>query len=200
MKRSLNLFLLVILCITAYIASHTDPAPFTEKIPSYNNQEQEKRSQRREKTYQSTRQPALLMHLIDGDTLTARHNGTMEKIRLLGIDTPEMHSNPKAERDAQRDNLSLKEELLLGQAAYRFVSTLVNENESITLEFDEERRDDYDRLLAYVYLKDGTMLNEVIIKNGFARPMPHKPNTRYKDRFDSAYQNARFKHLGLWNH
>jgi len=61
-----------------------------------------------------------------------------------------------------------------------------------------EKHDRYDRLLAYVYLKDGTFVNAKIVEEGYASLMTIPPNVRYADLFLKLYQEAREKRRGLW--
>ncbi len=68
----------------------------------------------------------------------------------------------------------------------------------ITIEFDAQQRDRYDRLLGYVYLSNGKMLNEEIVKAGYANVMTIPPNVKYQDRFLKAYREARKRKRGLW--
>jgi micrococcal nuclease len=131
---------------------------------------------------------------VDGDTLKL-DNG--ERVRLIGIDTPEMHENPKLHRDAARSGEDVQAILGQGRQAYDFTRKIV-EGREVRLEFDVQPRDKYGRLLAYVYLSDGTFLNEEIIKNGFAYPMTIPPNVRHAEDFRSLFEQARAKHLGLW--
>jgi micrococcal nuclease len=131
---------------------------------------------------------------VDGDTLNL-DNG--ERVRLIGVDTPEMHENPKLYRDAARSGQDTQAILSMGRAAYDFTRKIV-EGQEVRLEFDVEKRDRYGRLLAYVYLNDGTFLNEEIIKNGYAYPMTIPPNVRYSENFKSLFEQARAQHLGLW--
>jgi micrococcal nuclease len=68
----------------------------------------------------------------------------------------------------------------------------------ITIEFDAQQRDRYDRLLGYVCLSNGKMLNEDIVKAGYANVMTIPPNVKYQDRFLKAYKQARERKRGLW--
>ncbi len=76
------------------------------------------------------------------------------------------------------------------------MKTLVDPGDSVSLEFDVERRDRYRRLLAYVYLKDGRMLNEEIVKAGYANLLTIPP--QYQERFLKAYREARENRRGFW--
>ena len=132
---------------------------------------------------------------VDGDTLQL-DNG--ERVRLIGIDTPEMHESNKLERDAHRSGQDKSTIQKLGRQAYEFTKNLV-EGKWVSLEFDVEKYDKYDRLLAYVYLKDGTFVNAEIVKQGYASLMTIPPNVKYADLFLKLYQAARENKLGLWN-
>jgi len=131
---------------------------------------------------------------VDGDTLKLE-NG--ERVRLIGIDTPEMHESDKLYRDSQRTHQDIQTIKALGKRAYDFTRSLV-EGKRVTLEFDLERQDKYGRLLAYVYLKDGTFVNAEIVKEGYASLMTYPPNVKYADLFLKLYQEARQNRRGLW--
>jgi micrococcal nuclease len=136
----------------------------------------------------------LVTRAVDGDTLVLE-NG--ERVRLIGIDTPEMHESNKLYRDAERTRQDISTIQKLGRRAYKFTKNLV-EGKRVSLEFDVERRDKYERLLAYVYLKDGTFVNAEIIKQGYASLMTYPPNVKYADLFLKLYQEAREDRRGLW--
>jgi micrococcal nuclease len=72
------------------------------------------------------------------------------------------------------------------------------EGKRVSLEFDVERYDRYGRLLAYVYLKDGTFVNARIVQEGYASLMTYPPNVKYADMFLKLYQQARQDRRGLW--
>jgi len=144
------------------------------------------------KTYNYT--DILVKRVVDGDTLLLE-NG--ERVRLIGIDTPEMHESEKLYRDSQRSGQSRSIIQRLGRRSYQFTRSLV-EGKRVSLEFDVEKHDRYDRLLAYVYLKDGTFVNAKIVEEGYASLMTIPPNVRYADLFLKLYQEAREKRRGLW--
>ncbi|MCX5706313.1 MAG: thermonuclease family protein [Candidatus Omnitrophica bacterium] len=136
----------------------------------------------------------LVTRAVDGDTLKLE-NG--ERVRLIGIDTPEMHESNKLFRDAKRTNQDIKTIKDLGQRSYEFTRRLV-EGKRVSLEFDVEGQDRYGRLLAYVYLKDGTFVNAEIVKQGYASLMTIPPNVKYADTFVKLYREAREGGKGLW--
>ena len=118
-------------------------------------------------------------------------------MRLIGIDTPELHESNKLYRDAQRTQQDISTIQKLGQRAYEFTRNLV-EGKRVSLEFDVEKRDRYKRLLAYVYLKDGIFVNAEIVKEGYASLMTIPPNVKYADLFLKLYRQARENKRGLW--
>jgi micrococcal nuclease len=136
----------------------------------------------------------LVSRAIDGDTLKLSNN---ERVRLIGIDTPEMHESEKLYRDSRKSGQDAKTIQALGKRSYAFTRSLV-EGKTVRLEFDVEKRDKYKRLLAYVYLPDGTFVNAEIVKQGYASLMTYPPNVKYADAFRRLYQQAREQRLGLW--
>ena len=141
---------------------------------------------------------ATIKKIVDGDTFHIILNGKLEKIRLIGIDTPESRINAKTKKDAERSNQNVSQIISLGKAATKYVKTLVKPGDEINLELDVQTRDRYGRLLVYVYIKDGRMLNELIVGNGYASPLTYPPNVKYVELFQSAYKKAREENKGLW--
>lgn len=87
----------------------------------------------------------LCTRVVDGDTIIVNIDGKKERVRLIGVDTPETkHPNKPVE--------------YFGREASAFTKGMV-EGKKVKLEYDWQRRDKYGRLLAYVYLEDGTFLN-----------------------------------------
>ena len=139
-----------------------------------------------------------ISRVIDGDTLELA-NG--QRVRLIGIDTPEMYKSKKLYRDAQRSKQDLQTIQELGQRSYNFTKKLA-EGKLARLEFDVEKRDVYGRVLAYVFIKsddsEEIFLNAEIIKQGYASLMTFPPNVKYVDLFRKLYQEAREDKRGLW--
>jgi micrococcal nuclease len=119
--------------------------------------------------------------VIDGDTLKLE-DGRL--VRLIGIDTPETR-HPEVPVQ------------VFGEEASQFARQLC-EGFDIYLEYDQEPKDVYGRTLAYVYLKDGRMLNEELIKQGYAYVLRRFP-FRKKQRFLNLQEQARFGNRGLWS-
>ena len=131
---------------------------------------------------------------VDGDTLLLE-NG--ERVRLIGIDTPECHESKKLYRDAKRTMQDVQTIKYMGKSAAAFTRGLV-EGKKVRLEFDVERRDKYNRLLAYVYLPDGTFVNAEIVANGYASLLTISPNVKHAELLHARYNEAREKRRGLW--
>ena len=136
----------------------------------------------------------LVQRVVDGDTIMLE---TGERLRLIGIDTPEIHESNKLYRDSKRTKMDVQSIKEMGNRSYQFTKNLV-EGKRVRLEFDVEKHDKYSRLLAYVYLKDGTFVNAEIVKQGFASLMSITPNVKYAELFLKLSQEARENRRGLW--
>ncbi|MFZ3121948.1 MAG: thermonuclease family protein [Thermodesulfovibrionales bacterium] len=117
----------------------------------------------------------------DGDTVSVILNGRKEKVRLIGIDAPEIKQRPWGTR-----------------ARKHLEKMLTASNRTVILEFDVERRDKYGRLLCYVYSTDKNMINLQMLKHGYAVLLTIPPNVRHVDEFRKAQHNAREQKLGIW--
>jgi len=140
----------------------------------------------------------IVQRVVDGDTIKVIYQSKLESVRLIGIDTPEFRINKRAYLQTQEYNKDAETIVSLGLAAKEYTNSLVKKGDTVKLEFDVQKRDKYKRLLAYVWLKNGKMLNEEIIKNGYAMPLTIPPNVKYEKRFLQAYKYAREHNLGLW--
>lgn len=146
----------------------------------------------------NNRLPAKIVKISDGDTLFVEFDGVKQHVRLIGVDAPESFKNPKAMREIKNSNGSLLSITELGREATKYLRRLLKKDDVVYLEFDLERKDRFDRLLAYVYLPDGAMLNEKILRDGFGLPMRIGPNIRYQDLLQEAYYAARREKVGFW--
>ncbi len=124
-------------------------------------------------------------HFIDGDTIAVRMNGVIEKVRFIGVDTPETH----------KPNVPVQ---CYGENASAFTKQEIGTNH-VRLEADPEStdRDRYNRLLRYIYLSDGTNLDEALIQNGYGFYYPYFPFTK-SAQFSADEQQAQAGHKGLW--
>lgn len=136
--------------------------------------------------------------VIDGDTVVvALADGRTERVRLLGIDAPEMHPSEKLERDVRRSGISRREMRRRGAAARRALAALVH-GRLVALERDVAERDRYGRLLAWVWRRDGLLVNEAMLRAGWAVLFTIPPNVRHTDRLRAAQNEARSARRGLW--
>jgi micrococcal nuclease len=133
--------------------------------------------------YGPGREYTVCTRVIDGDTIEVAMEGRKEKVRLIGVDTPETkHPSKPVQR--------------FGKEASAFTERMA-EGKRVRLEFDWQERDKYGRLLAYVYLEDGTFLNAEIIRQGYGHAYTRYPYKRI-DEFRSLEREAREQQRGLW--
>ncbi len=124
----------------------------------------------------------------DGDTVSIRlskFSSTLyktERVRLIGIDAPEIGQEPWGRRSKRH----LKR-------------LLIQSDWIVSLEFDIEKIDKYGRLLVYMWDKKGQLINEKMIEDGYAVVYTIPPNVKYAGRFLSAQKRAQSKGLGIWN-
>lgn len=127
-----------------------------------------------------------VVHLVDGDTVDVDIGGTRERVRLIGIDTPE----------TKKEGTPVE---CYGPEASAFTATLLPEGTPVYLERDVEPRDQYGRLLAYVYrADDGLFVNLAIMDGGYAEVLTIAPNTAHADEFVAAARAAEAAGVGLW--
>ena len=121
----------------------------------------------------------------DGDTISVDMNGKKEKVRFIGVDTPETHK-PNAPVQCY------------GPAASAFTKNVIGAKK-VRLEADplSTNRDRYDRLLRYVYLPDGTLVNERLIRDGYGFYYPYFPFKK-SGQFEIAQNKARAENKGVW--
>jgi endonuclease YncB( thermonuclease family) len=120
-------------------------------------------------------------YVYDGDTIKLE-NG--DKIRLLGIDTPEVASHYRKATPG-------------GNAAKKWLTKQLD-GADVYLEYDQQHRDKYKRLLAHIFLENGDHINVALVKNGLAIVNLFPPNLRYKDELLAAQQIAQQQQLGMW--
>lgn len=135
--------------------------------------------------------------VIDGDTLKLE-NG--QKVRLIGIDCPELEYGPKLYRDSKKTGQDVETIRAMGRKAKQFTAGIA-EDRKIRLEFDAQATDKYGRLLAYVYVPGQDkeiFLNSYLVEQGYASLMTIPPNVRYAGLFKKLYVQARNNNRGLW--
>ena len=130
----------------------------------------------------------VVLEVVDGDTIVLDVAGREERARLIGIDTPEVHVEAGEQPECY------------GPEASAFTTALLPPGTAVRLERDRVGRDDYGRLLVYVYrASDGQLVNEAIVAAGFATPLSIAPNDALARRFVAAATAAEAAGLGLWS-
>jgi micrococcal nuclease len=127
--------------------------------------------------FQGPTETAVVTRVIDGDTIEVSLGGRTERVRYIGMNTPEADEPCGGEAT---------------EANSVFVA-----GRTVTLESDVSDRDRYGRLLRYVYV-DGLMVNERLVEDGWAQVATYPPDVRYVDRFLGAERWAREQGAGLW--
>ncbi len=128
----------------------------------------------------------LVTKVSDGDTFWVTHpSGKVEKIRLIGINSPESRKNGN------------KNVEYFGKEASAYAKQLLL-NKRVKLEFDVQKYDRYKRTLAYAYLESGTMINALLVRDGYARVATYPPNVKYQELFQKLEREARSARRGLW--
>jgi micrococcal nuclease len=130
---------------------------------------------------------ATVVKVVDGDTVKIKlHNGQVETVRLLLIDTPETVHPSKPVQP-------------FGPEASQFSKKLMPPGTKIEVEPGISERDKYGRLLAYFYI-NGESVNKKLIEKGLARvAYVYAPNTKYIDEFRELQDQARQKKAGIWS-
>jgi micrococcal nuclease len=139
------------------------------------------------------REPARVIRVISADTLTILYRGKWEEIKLIGPDAPETTLNDKTYEEALRNSSTPAEVLSRGLKATEYVKQYLQYGSQIWVEFDVQKRDRFSRLLGYVYLANGRMLNEILLRLGLADLFLVPPNLRYSHRFQEMARLARLK-------
>ena len=128
----------------------------------------------------------VVVGVVDGDTIDVEvAGGRVERVRLLGIDTPE---TVDPDRPVECG----------GPAASALLAELLPAGTVVRLERDTEARDRFGRLLAYVFRDDGTFVNEAIADAGAAEVLSIAPNAAYDERLAAAVARARAAGAGMW--
>jgi micrococcal nuclease len=116
--------------------------------------------------------------VIDGDTIEC---SSRTRVRFLLIDAPERNQGP------------------FGSIATRGLRSHMDPGTQLRLELDVQEYDRYGRLLAYAYLPDGRMVNELMVRDGLALVSVYPPNVKYVERLRAAAAEAQKERRGLWS-
>lgn len=125
--------------------------------------------------------------VVDGDTIKINKNGTIETLRLIGMDTPETVDPRKPVQCFGKEASNKAKELLSGK--------------KIRIESDatQDTRDKYGRLLVYVHREDGLFFNKYMIEQGYAHEYTYQTKYKYQTEFKNAQQTAKNNNRGLWS-
>lgn len=124
--------------------------------------------------------PVAAVH--DGDTVSVIIDKRQEKVRLIGIDAPEIGQKP------------------WGENAKNYLETLLSSSGwKVTMEFDVDKRDKYGRILAYLWTSNREMINLLMLKGGYAMLFTFPPNVKHADKLSAAQREARDRGLGIWS-
>jgi micrococcal nuclease len=131
----------------------------------------------------SGREKAKVVKIVDGDTFEVEIGGKKEKIRLIGVDTPE----------TKKPNTPI---MYYGKEASDYTKKRLDQK-TIELEWDVDKYDQYKRMLAYVWIGD-ELFNRTLVQEGYARIATFPPNVKYVELFKKDQEDARKKEKGLW--
>ncbi len=131
---------------------------------------------------------AVVVEVIDGDTVDLAFGDRRERVRLLGVDAPEsVHPSVPVQ--------------CFGAEASTGLAGLLAAGAEVRVERDVEARDRYDRLLLYLYrVEDGLFVNRWLVANGLADTAFYEPNTTRSTELTRARATARAESTGLWGH
>ena len=160
----------VVLALGAFVAVNGTSGPSSESRPEAGGGSDSPRN---------SSMRAEVLRVVDGDTIVVSLDGTEERVRYIGIDTPETERLECYADQATQRNAELVEGTTVG------------------LEFDRELRDRFGRLLAYVEVR-GIQINEALVRDGFARTLTIEPNTARAEELAGLEVDAGRAGRGLW--
>lgn len=130
---------------------------------------------------------AAIVRIIDGDTIVVSLGGKEEKVRLIGVNTPETVDPRKPVECFGKEAKEYMKQLLSGK--------------KVRLEADttQQERDRYGRLLRYIFLENGLLVNQVLIRDGYSYEYTYDLPYKYQSEFKKAETDARNAGRGLWS-
>lgn len=131
--------------------------------------------------------PYQISKIVDGDTIAIVQEGKSVTLRLIGINTPETVDPRRPVECFGKEASAETQRLLIGNQVY------------LETDATQDTYDKYQRLLAYVFLPDGTNVNKKLVAEGFAYEYTYDKAYRYQKEFKAAETNARTHNLGLWS-
>ncbi|MEC4984129.1 MAG: thermonuclease family protein [Oscillatoria sp. PMC 1068.18] len=135
---------------------------------------------------------AQVQRVVSGQTLevvvTSQQPALIERVRLIGIKAPDLEQEPWGNEAKQQLESLVSEGRDTANPSFK----------AVTVESDLQEKDRFERRLGYVW-QEGKLLNEELVKQGYAIAIPSSPNIKYSDRLRHAQEYARIMGLGLWN-
>lgn len=128
-----------------------------------------------------------VVKVVDGDTIKVEKDGKVSTIRLIGINTPETKDPRKPV------------ECFGVEASNKMISLVNNQNVELENDDSQDNKDKYGRILRYVFLTNGTNVNYLMIKEGYAYEYTYNTPYKYQKKFKDAQSWAQQKNLGLWS-
>lgn len=129
-----------------------------------------------------------VLDVTDGDTLVIAKDGET-RVRLMAMDAPEKSDTRYGHSE------------FYGEEAWKYAKSLIEASgNQVRITYDKTKQDQYGRDLAYVWLKDGRMLNALLVAEGYAYSYTSSPKPQYVDAFLSLMRQARSQRKGLWSH
>jgi micrococcal nuclease len=125
----------------------------------------------------------VVVKVVDGDTIHVRLGDRVEKVRYIGVNTPELRHPTQGQQHGSQEAWDVNRRLVAGR--------------QVRLELDAQERDRHGRLLAYVWVGE-SMVNAELVGRGFAQVMTVPPNVRYQQLFLRLQRDAREAGRGLW--
>lgn len=179
-KKVITILTCFFLAIVLYLAINLIDFNQLEKLslPKLSFSKLLKQNSNQEKII-TNKEEVLITRIIDGDTIVDSQD---RKIRLIGINTPELDKNNKLFCFANKSSSRVSDLIL---------------NKKVYLEKDISDVDKYQRLLRYVWLED-KMINQILLEEGLAQVSTYAPDIKYQETFLEIQQKSRENNLGLW--
>jgi micrococcal nuclease len=196
-KRSLSLGGVLVLAILAGVAWYMNGGSSTKAVTSdpnlachvYEEPKKDVSAAPAVPMLKENKAPAYkVLKVTDGDTITIAKDGET-KVRFLGMDAPEKSTTRYGHSE------------YYGEEAYAYALKLIEASgNQVRVTYDKAKQDQYGRDLAYVWLKDGRLLNAVLVADGYAYYYQGSPKPQYADTFLALMRSARSANKGVWAH
>lgn len=186
-RKSVVLLFGAIFIASALVAGVTEPQSVKDARVEKSSQKNIASLKKNESNEQLQTKPILykVIKVIDGDTVDVDISGKTQRLRLIGIDTPETNDPRKPV------------ECFAKEAKSKLTELLTNKQVKLEADASQDNRDKYDRLLRYIIL-DGKNVNKQLIEEGYAFEYTYKIPYKFQREFKAAENNARASAKGLW--